>query len=54
VARPIGAFALNIWQGSMLVAKTRQSPEVIRANLKLARAYVDSLFANPQEPDSQQ
>jgi TetR/AcrR family transcriptional repressor of nem operon len=49
------AWLLNsIWQGSMLVAKTRQSPEMIRANLKLARSYVDSLFVNPQRPDSQQ
>jgi TetR/AcrR family transcriptional repressor of nem operon len=40
----------SLWQGSMLVAKTRQSPEMIRANLKLARGYVDSLFANTHGP----
>jgi hypothetical protein len=36
----------------MLVGKTRQSQEMIRNNLKLARAYVDSLFASPQGPVS--
>jgi TetR/AcrR family transcriptional regulator, transcriptional repressor for nem operon len=40
-------FLNSIWQGSMLVAKSRQSPAMIRNNLKLARNYVDSLFANP-------
>jgi TetR/AcrR family transcriptional regulator, transcriptional repressor for nem operon len=37
-------FLNSLWQGSMLVAKTRQTPEMIRANLKFARAYVDGLF----------
>lgn len=43
------AWLLNsMWQGSMLVAKSQQSPaEIIRNNLKLARDYVDSLFALP-------
>ena len=43
-------FLNSLWQGSMLVGKVRQSPEMIRTNLKLARAYVDSLFASPQRP----
>ena len=42
----------GLWQGSMLVAKSRQSQEMIRNNLKLARNYVDSLFANPARPVS--
>ena len=42
----------SLWQGSMLVAKSRQSQEMIRNNLKLARNYVDSLFANPARPVS--
>lgn len=42
----------SLWQGSMLVAKSQQSPEMIRTNLRLARNYVDSLFANPAKPVS--
>ncbi|MDE3084937.1 MAG: TetR/AcrR family transcriptional regulator [Verrucomicrobiota bacterium] len=39
------AWMLNsLWQGSMLIAKTRQTPEMIVENLQQARAYVDSLF----------
>jgi len=45
-------FLNSIWQGSMLVGKARQSPEMIRTNLRLARTYVDSLFANPHGPVS--
>jgi TetR/AcrR family transcriptional regulator, transcriptional repressor for nem operon len=45
-------FLNSLWQGSALIARTRQSAEMIRNNLRLARAYVDSLFANPQGPDS--
>ena len=40
-------FLNSLWQGSALVGKARQSPEMICANVRLARAYVDSLFANP-------
>lgn len=40
------AWLLNsIWQGSMLIAKTRQTPALIASNINLARAYVDGLFA---------
>lgn len=43
------AWLLNsIWQGSMLIAKTRQAPEMLVANLEQARAYIDSLFATPR------
>ncbi|MBA3685889.1 MAG: TetR/AcrR family transcriptional regulator [Planctomycetes bacterium] len=46
----VGWLLNAIWQGSMLIAKTRQSPEMIRSNLELARAYVVGLFANPPAP----
>lgn len=45
-------FINSIWQGSVLIAKARQSTELIRTNLKLARDYVDSLFANSRKPVS--
>lgn len=37
----------SIWQGSMLIGKTRRSPAMIEANLGQARLYIDSLFAHP-------
>ncbi|CAN5908234.1 TetR/AcrR family transcriptional regulator [soil metagenome] len=37
-------FLNSIWQGSMLIGKTRQKAELIVSNIKLARAYVDGLF----------
>lgn len=37
-------FLNSIWQGSMLIAKTRQNQELIANNLELARAYLDGLF----------
>jgi TetR/AcrR family transcriptional regulator, transcriptional repressor for nem operon len=37
-------FLQSIWQGSMLMAKTKQQPAMIRSNLKLARDFVDALF----------
>lgn len=40
-------FLNSLWQGSMLIAKTRQNPKMIADNLRLARAYVDGLFAGP-------
>jgi len=42
-------FLNSLWQGSALIGKARQSTEMIRANLKVARAYVDSLFATKQK-----
>lgn len=39
------AWYLNsLWQGSMLVAKTRQNKQMIRDNLQMAREWVDSFF----------
>ena len=40
----VASFLNSLWQGSMLVAKTRQDQSIIRANLRLAHHYVDSLF----------
>jgi TetR/AcrR family transcriptional regulator, transcriptional repressor for nem operon len=46
-------FLNSLWQGSALAGKARQSTKMIRANVRLARAYVDSLFASPPKPFSQ-
>ncbi len=40
-------FLNSLWQGSMLTGKTRQDPEMIRSNIELARAWVDSFFGVP-------
>jgi TetR/AcrR family transcriptional repressor of nem operon len=45
-------FLNSLWQGSALVGKARHSAEMIRSNLRLARNYVDSLFANTHRPVS--
>lgn len=37
-------FLNSLWQGSMLVAKTRQDPAIVSRNLDRARAHVDFLF----------
>lgn len=40
------AWFLNaLWQGSMLIGKTRQNPAMISANLRHARTYIDALFS---------
>lgn len=41
-------FLNSLWQGSMLVGKTCESQAMIRANLQLAREFVDGLFQQPQ------
>jgi len=43
-------FLNSLWQGSMLVGKVTQSPELIRSNLRLARSYVDGLFHSTHSP----
>ncbi len=44
-------FLHSIWQGSMLLAKTRGEQTLILNNLKQARAYVHSFFrAKPSAP----
>ncbi len=46
-------FLNSLWQGSMLVGKTRGSQKMISANLRLARAWVDGLFGiTPPAPAS--
>jgi len=40
----IGWFLNSLWQGSMLVGKTRGDPATIRANIEIARRMVHSLF----------
>jgi len=37
-------FLNSLWQGSMLIGKTRQKPEMTIANIRQARFYVDGLF----------
>lgn len=37
-------FLNSIWQGSMLIAKTVQNPQILIENLRQARLYIDSLF----------
>lgn len=37
-------FLNSLWQGSMLIGKTCQSPEMIRKNLALARSWLDGLL----------
>lgn len=37
-------FLNSLWQGSMLIAKNRLTPEMIRDNLRIGREYIDSLF----------
>lgn len=46
-------FLNSLWQGSMLVGKARQSQAMIRANLELARSYVDSLFGRTPKSRSE-
>ena len=43
----VGWMLNSLWQGSLLVAKTRRDPEVVASNLSHARAYVEGLFAVP-------
>jgi TetR/AcrR family transcriptional regulator, transcriptional repressor for nem operon len=40
----IAWFLNSLWQGSMLIGKTCQTPEMVRLNLQLAREFVDGLF----------
>lgn len=42
--KAVAWFLNSLWQGSMLVGKACESQAMIRANLKLARVFVDGLF----------
>ena len=44
-AGEIAWFLNALWQGSMLVAKTRQDPRITIRNLAHARAFINSLFS---------
>ncbi|WP_141593658.1 TetR/AcrR family transcriptional regulator [Myxococcus sp. AB056] len=44
----------STWQGSMLVGKTRQRPEMVIENLRQMRTYLDGLFASPVKSKSKQ
>jgi TetR/AcrR family transcriptional repressor of nem operon len=43
-------FLNSLWQGSMLVGKTRPDPAMILRNLQHGRAYVDALFSGAVQP----
>ena len=43
-AAEVAWFLNSVWQGSMLIAKARQDPEMFVHNLEHARAHVDRLF----------
>lgn len=43
-AEEVAWFLNCLWQGSMLISKTRREPEIIIRNLNRARAHVDALF----------
>lgn len=43
-AEEVAWFLNCLWQGSMLVSKTRRDPQLTIANLERAKAHVDSLF----------
>jgi TetR/AcrR family transcriptional regulator, transcriptional repressor for nem operon len=44
-AESVGYFIQSALQGSFVFAKAKQSPEVVRENLKHLRRYLESLFA---------
>ena len=43
-AEQVAWFLNSLWQGSMLIGKTRATPEMIISNIRQARLYVDGLF----------
>ncbi len=44
------AWMLNsLWQGSLLVGKTRQDPELIASNFRHVRTYIEHLFGESDE-----
>lgn len=40
-------FLNSLWQGSMLIGKTRGNQSMIAGNVRMARSWVDSLFKAP-------
>lgn len=51
-AEEVAWFLNSLWQGSMLVAKTRRDPQIILKNLARARAHVDELFGGKAGPEA--
>lgn len=51
-AEEVAWFLNSLWQGSMLVSKTRRNSNITIANLERARAHVDSLFGRPRLEES--
>jgi TetR/AcrR family transcriptional regulator, transcriptional repressor for nem operon len=51
-AEEVAWFLNSVWQGSMLIAKTRRDPQIILKNLARARAHVDGLFFGKTRPDA--
>lgn len=43
-------FLNSLWQGSMLIAKTREDQRIIVRNLHHARAYLETLFSPQSNP----
>jgi TetR/AcrR family transcriptional regulator, transcriptional repressor for nem operon len=43
-ASSVAWFLNSLWQGSMLIGKTCETPVMIRNNLRLARAWVFDFF----------
>ncbi len=50
----IAWFLNSLWQGSMLIGKTCQSPKIIRENLRIAHTMISRLFEKPQKIRKQQ
>ncbi len=46
-------FLNSLWQGSMLIGKTRESPQMVIRNRALARAFITSLFEPRVRPRAQ-
>lgn len=51
--KAVAWFLNSLWQGSMLVGKAAGSQAMIRANLMLARTFVDGLFQSPATQPTQ-
>lgn len=47
----VGVFIQTVLQGSFILAKSKQGPEVVRENLAHLRCYLGSLFNQPVRPN---
>lgn len=48
-ADEVAWFLQSIWQGSMLISKTRQEPRIAIRNLERAKAHIDGLFGDNRD-----